>query len=298
MIISPAALSSSSPCALCILPPPLSSHFCISLPASILTAGLNHPRFCLPCHVWPPLHVCPGLITRRWRELGWHLATALRASDVHDASTDLSLTPQSTDIIKVGHISAPGAINCQVWHEPHHPCHFQIRRGRRQGSFTSLSYFLFFPLSKTYCSLLQIFRPFHVVCILPSPHLVLSGCCRREGPHQHYFLQSFPSQGSHCLPTHSPSNDTPWITLTHMLTYTWKQQNLHPWCKSAHKCKAQHPPWWKIESWSFCLRKLTDKPSEKWNQNVPILGSVWAWAVALWFYNKHMQIKSNQPQAH
>ncbi|KAI9543925.1 hypothetical protein NQZ68_004973 [Dissostichus eleginoides] len=30
-----------------------------------------------------------------------------QASDGHDASTDLSLTPQSTDIIKVGHIPAP-----------------------------------------------------------------------------------------------------------------------------------------------------------------------------------------------
>lgn len=74
------------PCPLPLFPLNLSSHhhvlsvfflpllfllFCLSLPASVLTAGLNHPRFCLPCHVCPPspssLHVRPGLITRRWR---------------------------------------------------------------------------------------------------------------------------------------------------------------------------------------------------------------------------------------
>lgn len=73
-------------------------------------------------------------------------------------------------------------------------------------------------LSKTYSSWLQSFRPFHVVGILPSPHLALSGCCRRDGPHQHYSLQSIPSQGSHCFLAHSASNDTPQITRAHMLT--------------------------------------------------------------------------------
>ncbi|KAI4802379.1 hypothetical protein KUCAC02_020220, partial [Chaenocephalus aceratus] len=47
-----------------------------------------------------------------WRHASSHGDGASRAdispqaSDVHDASTDLSLTPQSTDIIKVGHIPA------------------------------------------------------------------------------------------------------------------------------------------------------------------------------------------------
>lgn len=142
MIIPPAALSLSisSPFsllfAMCSLYP--SSPFLslsLSLPACLPPSlrGLNHPRFCLPCHV------CPLRTSVQASSHGDGASRAdisPQASDVHDASTDLSLTPQSTDIIKVGHIPAPKAINRQVWCEPHfHARHFQIRSGRRFTSF-------------------------------------------------------------------------------------------------------------------------------------------------------------------
>lgn len=263
---------------------PFSSHFCLFPPASILTAGLNHPRFCLPCHVWPP----------------W---TSVQASSHGDGTSRADISPQRYGPL----MSMTSALTCLSFLRALTSSEWdrflpwglltakygmrnillhavsRLKRGRRQGSLTSLS-FPFCLLSKTYSSWLQIFRPFHVVSYPAVSSLGI--IWQREGPHQDYSLQSFPSQGSRCFLTYLASNGTPRIRRAHVLiahmgTYTSKQQNLHSWCKSAHKWKPQHPPWWKIESWSFCSRKLTDKPSEKWNQNVPILGSVWAWAVAL-----------------
>lgn len=82
-----------------------------------------------------------------------------------------------------------------------------------------LCLFLFFCLlSKTYSRWLQVFRPFHVLRILLSPHLVLSGCCRREDHISTILFTAFPHRGATSSPTHSASNDTPQITRTHMLT--------------------------------------------------------------------------------
>ena len=86
-------------------------------------------------------------------------------------------------------------------------------------------FLFFFVLSKPYSSWLQIFRLFHVVHILLSPHLVFSRCCQEDGPHQHYSLQSFPSQGSHCFPTYPrfkrhTSDHT--RAYAHMLAYALK----------------------------------------------------------------------------
>ena len=64
-------------CAMCSLysSSPSSSHLCLCPPASILTAGLNHPRFCLPCHVWPP-------------------CTSVQASSHGDGASRADISPQ------------------------------------------------------------------------------------------------------------------------------------------------------------------------------------------------------------
>lgn len=114
---------------------------------------------------------------------------------------------QTTDIIKIGHISASGVINRQVRYEPFSSVTFsdlkkKEKKGRHDNFYIFvffLSFFFFF-LSKTYSSWLQIFRPFHVVRIPLSSHLVVSGCCRIEGPHQQYCLQSYPLTREPTLP--------------------------------------------------------------------------------------------------
>lgn len=254
-----------------------------SLPASLL-AGLNHR------------HVCPLCASVQASSHGDGASRAdisPQASDVHDASTDLSLTPQSTDIIKVGHIPASRLFIAMYGMSRISMQAISRLEVEREGDVHLLSCLL----SVIYDSFslaagFFFFRPFHLVGVLLWHHLVLSGCCHREGPHQHYSPHSFPSQGSPFFPTHPASNDTPQITRVHMLRriqYTSKKQNRRSSMKKVHtNGKPQHPPRWKIESRSFCPRKLTDKRSEKLNENVPILGGG---VGNVWFSNKHMQIK-------
>lgn len=99
-----------------------------------------------------------------------------------------------------------------------HPCHFMIR-GMTQGTFISSFLCVFYqrhtPAGCGFSGLFIYSR------LLPSPHLVFSGCCGREGLHQHYSLQSFPlaRELPFPFPACAPaSNDTPRITRAHMLT--------------------------------------------------------------------------------
>lgn len=211
MIISPAAhspCSFSSPFSLprhvlCvpILPqpsPPLLAFRSPSLSPSLLQGWIIPVSACLVtfgprARLSRPHHTAMALagLTSRRRATGFWCPWRWRWPVPHCKALTSS---------KLRHVSAPGVVNCQVWYE--HPCHFQIKRRKRHENFYVFVLFFFFSspflflLSKTCTNWLQIFRPFHVVRIPPSPHLVFFGCCRLEGPHQHYSLQSCPSQES------------------------------------------------------------------------------------------------------
>lgn len=166
------------------LSPSLLQGWIIPVSACLVTFG-PRARLSRPHHM---VMVLAGLTSRR-RATGFWCPWSWRWPVPHRKALTSS---------KMRHVSAPGVINCQVWYE--HPCHFQIKRKKRHENFYIFVLFFpspfFFLLSKTCTNWLQIFRPFHVVRIPPSPHLVFFGCCRLEGPHQHYSLQSCPSQGS------------------------------------------------------------------------------------------------------
>lgn len=152
---------------------PLSLHFALP-PCLRPYCRVESSPFLLALSHLAPVRGCPGLIT-----------LSLTAKHWHHQNWDTFL-PRGLLIAKYG-------MSIHVI--------FRLKDERDMRIFMSSSFFFFsspflFLLSKTCTNWLQIFRPFHVVRIPPSPHLVFFGCCRLEGPHQHYSVQSCPSQES------------------------------------------------------------------------------------------------------
>lgn len=210
MIISPAAhspCSFSSPFSLprhvlCvpILPqpsPPLLAFCSPSLSPSLLQGWIIPVSACLVtfgprARLSRPHHTAMALagLTSRRRATGFWCPWRWRWPVPHCKALTSS---------KLRHVSAPGLLIAKYGMSIH--VIFRLKDERDMRIFMSSSFFFFsspflFLLSKTCTNWLQIFRPFHVVRIPPSPHLVFFGCCRLEGPHQHYSLQSCPSQES------------------------------------------------------------------------------------------------------
>ena len=222
MIISPAVLSAStfssppfqsllySACALCDpTPSRLSLHFCLTVPASILTAGLNHPCFCLPCHVWTPclsVQASSHSVGASWADI--LLQHYRRLMSVTPPLTCPSLKKHRHHQTE-GHVSAAGAVNCQVRFELFSSMSISDQTGKEIRKFDICLYSV---LSKPDFSWLQIFfRPFH-----SNPAVSSLGILRLLSA-RGSTSALFSSERSWHFPTDSASNGTPPITQAHML---------------------------------------------------------------------------------
>lgn len=130
---------------------------------------------------------------------------------------------------------------------------------------TTLVVFSFCACYQSYfCSWLQIFRPFHVASYPAVSELGIISLLSEKGPTSGPLSSELSLTGEPLLPPilgfkqHTLDQTRTCAHCSHGHIHFQTAEPPFPMQKARTNEKPQHPPRWKIESWSFCSRKLTD----------------------------------------